>query len=630
MLDRIFMQILDMTIIAVPVILIVIVARFILKRAPKVISYGLWFVVLFRLLCPVTIEAPVSIVPQIPSVSEPYHIQGETSSVMDADRALNLADGGSLGSKSQVQSLKSLGQTESQDEASEGVAAQKLWLVIGKYIWIAGMIAMAGYALGSCRKLRRKLTGAVVFRDNIYLSDYIAAPFVLGIFCPKIYLPSELPVNEQEYILLHEQHHIRRFDHAVKVLAFAALCLHWFNPLVWLSFVLLTKDMEMSCDEAVIKRAGEGIRADYSASLLRFAADHTRFAGTPLAFGEGDAKGRIKNLANWKKPVLGAVAAAVVVSAALAVGLLTNPPSPSNASPQDEMIPSTEDGHKQPDGVGASALDAAISAAVLEREEPEIPDGLIRVESHVLLASEGIGAADGGSLDSLTVYTLILYEAYSPYGDAGQELQSVEGSYIPTVLTFSINEDGAYILTEYWTPRDGDYYAGDIRDKFPGSAAEDALNSQVYVKELSAECQEKARAWMEEHDLPDEEIAALLDVICSSPAASSNPGDYIEAHREEYAGLTGYGEFTLRYCFRQFLQGDQTDLRGHVMALVCKEIAKNWGEELPVNDAASGTGQDWFDAVRENAEELTKQYDSSDLEKYYPVSWMLLQMIHEE
>lgn len=629
MFDTVFMQILDMTIIAVPVILIVIVARFLLKGAPKVISYGLWFVVLFRLLCPLVIEAPVSIVPQMPSVSEPYHIQGETYSAAEADRTLNLADGGDWGSKSEEQSLKSLGQMESWDGAADGVFAQKLWLVTGKYVWIAGMIVMAGYALGSWRRLRRKLAGAVVLRDNIYLSDYIDAPFVLGIFCPKIYLPSALPAHEQGYILLHEQHHIRRLDHIVKILAFTALCLHWFNPLVWISFVLFAKDMEMSCDEAVIKKAGEGIRADYSALLLRFASDHTRFVGMPLAFGEGDAKGRIKNLANWKKPVLGAVIAAAVVSAMLAVGLLTDPLTSSGASgPEPENL-SADRGSIRLEDNGASSIDAAVSAAVLAQEEPELPDGLIRVESHVILASSSSGSADEGEIDTVTEYALVLYEEYSPYADPDQEPERVAGSYIPTVLTFSVSEEGVYTLTEYWIPRDGSYYAEDIREKFPASAAEDALNAQDYVERLSAECWEKAKDWIREHDLPDVEIAALLDTICASPAEASNPGAYIEAHPKEYARLAAYGEFVLRYCMNRFLQGDETGLKGHVMMSVCEAIAEEWGEELLMDDAAPATGQDWFEAVRKNAEELAGQYEDQELEKYYPVSHILLKMMDE-
>ena len=140
-------------------------------------------------------------------------------------------------------------------------------------------------------------------KENIYICDYISSPFVIGTVKPKIYLPSTLNENETEYVIAHEKHHIKRFDHIVKLLAFIALTLHWFNPFVWLAFELAMQDMEMSCDEAVIKKLGDDVRSSYSQSLLNFATGKHIFAGTPLAFGEGDTKIRIKNLyqfvQNW-------------------------------------------------------------------------------------------------------------------------------------------------------------------------------------------------------------------------------------------------------------------------------------------------------------------------------------------
>jgi hypothetical protein len=181
------------------------------------------------------------------------------------------------------------------------------------------------YAAVSYIRLRRKLITASPLRDNIYLADEITSPFVMGLFRPKIYLPSSMEEQEQSYILMHEQHHIRRFDHIIKALAFVALSIHWFNPLVWIAFIMAGKDMEMSCDEAVIRKMGDGILANYAASLLNLATGRRVMAGVPPAFGEGDTKGRIRNLANRKKPALWVIAVAVIVCVALAVCLLTNP-----------------------------------------------------------------------------------------------------------------------------------------------------------------------------------------------------------------------------------------------------------------------------------------------------------------
>ncbi|MCI5485140.1 MAG: M56 family metallopeptidase, partial [Clostridiales bacterium] len=170
------------------------------------------------------------------------------------------------------------------------------------YIWLGGASVMAVYSIVQYLILRRRLAEAVLLREEIYLADRISSPFVMGILRPRIYLPSSTPMMERRFIVAHERHHIRRGDPVWKLLGYIALCLHWFNPLVWLAFCLAGKDMEMSCDEAVIKRLGEHIRADYSQALLRLATHKRMVSGMPLAFGEGDTKGRVRNMAKWKKP----------------------------------------------------------------------------------------------------------------------------------------------------------------------------------------------------------------------------------------------------------------------------------------------------------------------------------------
>ena len=155
----------------------------------------------------------------------------------------------------------------------------------------------------------------------------------MGLFRPKIYLPSTLTETERGYILRHEQYHIRRRDYLVKFLAFLALCVHWFNPLVWVAFVLAGKDMEMSCDEAVVKELGEDIRADYSASLLSLATGHRIVAGMPLAFGEGDTGGRIRNLLKWKRPRPWVIAVCAVVCVGLIALCAANPKGDSDEDP---------------------------------------------------------------------------------------------------------------------------------------------------------------------------------------------------------------------------------------------------------------------------------------------------------
>lgn len=316
---ELFPGILNMSLAASVIIGAVLLARLLLRRAPKGFSYVLWWVVLFRLLCPISISAGISL---LGVAQAPAREATRYTTAVEYVRPAPVS-GGETEPLPQNQE-----ETEGQLPAVEEAETAKPSLnaaAVAAVVWLLGGAAMAGYGLWSYGKVRRSLVGAVRLRDNIYLADHIPSPFVMGLLRPRIYLPSGLGGKEQEYIICHEQYHIRRKDHVVKVLFFLALCLHWFNPLVWLAFCLMGRDMEMSCDEAVVKSLGGDIRAEYSASLLSLATGHKIIAGTPLAFGEGDAKGRIQNLARWKQPKRWAAALAALVCVAVAAACVANP-----------------------------------------------------------------------------------------------------------------------------------------------------------------------------------------------------------------------------------------------------------------------------------------------------------------
>lgn len=315
-------KLINMSLTASVAIVFVLLLRLLLKKAPKVISYALWGIVLFRLLCPVSIGSSLSLYNLFDA---PTAESGTLTSSMEYVPA----DIVHTEYPSVVLPVPGVSDTinETLPQGEEQLRADPLEapMAIATYVWMAGVLGMVIYSAVSYIRLRRKLVIAVRLRDNIYLTDGITSPFVMGLFRPKIYLPSTLDEREQSYILLHEQHHIRRLDHIVKALAFVALCIHWFNPLVWVAFILSGKDMEMSCDEAVVKKMGDGVLADYTASLLSLATGKRIFAGMPLAFGEGNTKGRIHNLANWKKPAFWVVLLAMLACVVFAVCLLTNP-----------------------------------------------------------------------------------------------------------------------------------------------------------------------------------------------------------------------------------------------------------------------------------------------------------------
>lgn len=317
--DALLPGILNMSLTAGIVTLFVLPVRLILKKAPKIYSYLLWSVVLFRLLCPVSFSGNISLLGIMDApVTERGSIEYIQNEAIDTqNRTVFLSDA----------TIPGTAKREFPDEAGEGNRAEmrKILTEAMTGIWILGMAVMLSVSMAGFIRVRRKLVGRVPYRENIYLSDYITSPFVLGCFRPCIYLPSTLSESEQEYIILHEQIHIKRGDHIVKIIAYAALVLHWFNPLIWLAFVLAEKDMEMSCDEAVLKKMGKDVRADYSASLLSLSTGGRTIIGTPLAFGEGSVKDRIKNVINYKKTATWIAVVSVVMVVVFVICLMANP-----------------------------------------------------------------------------------------------------------------------------------------------------------------------------------------------------------------------------------------------------------------------------------------------------------------
>ena len=288
----IFLQVLNMSLTGSAVIALVLAARLLLKRTPKIYAYALWAVVLFRLLCPVSLSASVSALGWLkPEVQPATPVASTVSYLPDTY----------LRERAEAAILPQAAPARTQDLPADSRDAPGL-LDIASCVWLAGASIMALCSVAQYLHLRKKLVGAVALRDGVYLADSIDTPFVMGVLRPRIYLPSGILEEERKFILAHERQHIRRGDPIWKLLGYLALCIHWFNPLVWAAFILATKDMEMSCDEAVIKQLGSKIRADYSTTLLRLTTRRNAIAGMPLAFGEGDTKGRIRNMARWKKP----------------------------------------------------------------------------------------------------------------------------------------------------------------------------------------------------------------------------------------------------------------------------------------------------------------------------------------
>ena len=340
-LADIFSVVLNMSLAANIVILTVYLARLVLQRAPKIYSYLLWALVLFRLLCPVSITSSFSLIPErigsgeIITEWEDDYI-GETHTYFDNRTEYETAV--EAGRETIPAGESHFYVVTGSDGISEPKTVENAVLPMLATVWLGGMVVLGFYSSISYIRIRKQTRAVIPFRKNIYVADQVTSPFVMGLFRPAIYLPSALGPWERQYIIAHERHHIRRGDHIFKALGFLALTIHWFNPLVWLAFSLASRYMEMSCDEAVIRRLGEDVRADYSETLLNLATGRRLFAGIPLAFGEDDPVGRVRNLAKWKKPAIWVIIVCILVCAVLAVCLLTNPEeAKANSETQPEL-----------------------------------------------------------------------------------------------------------------------------------------------------------------------------------------------------------------------------------------------------------------------------------------------------
>ena len=308
-MDKVFLQIINMSITSCYVIFFVMVVRLLLKKAPRVFSYALWSAVLFRLVCPFSIQSIFSLIP-VSTQTVPQQIMCEqTPQIQSGITAIDHMVNNFLPVPA----------------AGDSANPLQILIALGEVIWLSGIAVLIVYSVFTTVKLYIKLKSAKPIKDSVYEIEGLKTPFVFGVIRPKIYLPAALSERERAYIILHEQTHIKRFDYIIKPFAFLVLCIHWFNPFVWVAFFLMSEDMELSCDESVIKRMGSDVKKDYSNSLLSFSAGRRIIGGCPIAFGESNTKGRIMNILNYKKPAFWVVIATVIAVSAICFGLMSDP-----------------------------------------------------------------------------------------------------------------------------------------------------------------------------------------------------------------------------------------------------------------------------------------------------------------
>lgn len=425
----VFLRMLNMSLTACWVIAAVLLARALLRKAPRRCTYWLWAVVLFRLACPFSFESALSLVPS----AQPVQAEIARRLVPQVSAGLPAVDAA-------VNTALPAAQVAAADPA-------RLWLAVGAAVWLAGLAALLVYTLVTVLRLAASLRLAQPLPQpdgstNVYLLRRTRSPFVFGLVRPRIYLPARLTPEETDLILAHERTHLRRGDHWVKPLAWLLVCVHWFNPLVWVSFFLLEKDMELSCDELVVRRYTAEQKREYSRTLLRLSAAHRFVGGCPVAFGESNIKERIRSIMKLKKTPIAVSLLAAAVVAAVCFGCAANP-KPAGGQASSSQASSSQGASSQAASSQAASSEGASSQAAPDDEVLSyagrgltfaVPGGwtveLVQTEDILL---HNFYSADGAQVMTyhfgeawVTGWPLDEATAKSWYQDGGGELRLLE------------------------------------------------------------------------------------------------------------------------------------------------------------------------------------------------------------
>lgn len=316
-MEAVFLKIFNMSITAGWIALAVIVLRLLFRKAPKAISVFMWALVGIRLICPFSLESVLSLIPTSETVPSDI-LYSQTPTIQSGIPTLNAAVNPVI-----TESLS--------PELGASVNPMQIVVFLASAVWVIGMAAMFLYTAISYLRLRFKVREAALLKDHIWICDHIDTPFIMGVIRPRIYLPSSMDEQDMEYVIAHEMAHLKRRDHLWKPLGFLLLTVYWFHPVLWLAYVLLCRDIELACDEKVIKEMGAAIKKPYSQALINCSVPRRMISACPLAFGEVGVKRRVKSVLNYKKPAFWLIVVAVIACIAASVCFLTDP--------KDEALP---------------------------------------------------------------------------------------------------------------------------------------------------------------------------------------------------------------------------------------------------------------------------------------------------
>lgn len=738
-MSDLFYTVLNMSITGSYVIISVIFARLLLKRLPKKYSYALWAAAAFRLCCPISFQSVFSLFSLKPfDMSKAQSGGAETLQYIDRSFAEQTYPRMTTG----ISNVN----TVIYEEITTGarfISFKDTFMKFLPYIWLTVLCAMLIYGFAEYIKMKQKMRNSILLKNNIYQTDKISSPFILGIIKPKIYIPFRLDDNTEKYVLEHEKFHLKRFDHIIKSFAYVILCIHWFNPLCWIAFQLMSRDMEMSCDEKVLSNNGK-IKKDYSNALLSFVSERHFPTGSPLSFCESGVKKRIKNILSYKKPAVWLSTFAVILIAAITFGCAANPKAPAliekpavsseasytagrtifqspllssmiengeyyanikatknsleiadingdtifksaNVSSREftrnelikhftelplsnrtdlnnEILPSfdkiTECNYyinnnsefftvywynNDPifiaENIGTmstgllihpsriyemlpntSNLEAAISREILNYHNGKYLDGRYKIESHYTLRTQ-MGSIN--NKNDRTCLTAFVYRNYGEFDINNDLLDETSGSSGYTAITFNIDDDGQFSLKEYWEPRDGGLLLKDLNRVFPDGIIdnfEDNIYSPIREQLIQANFSKAIEASNFNTDKTIEKLFADIENN-KEVAYSSAPGDYIDASPDKYNLLLNYGDYTLKYIYKEFLKGNVEGMKDNLMWIVLKDLTPN-----EVLKSVCYSGQEYFDAFYNHAIEIYELNDEEYMREFEPAAWILIEM----
>lgn len=692
-MSDLFYTVLNMSITGSYVIIAVIFARLLLKRLPKKYSYALWTAAAFRLCCPISFQSVFSLFSLKPfDMSKAQSGGAETLQYIDSSFAEQTYP--------QMTTGISNVNTVIYEEITTGaqfISFKDTFMKFLPYIWLTVLCAMLIYGFTEYIKIKQKMKDSILLKDNIYQTDKIGSPFILGIIKPKIYIPFGLDDDTEKYVLEHEKFHLKRFDHIIKSFAYVILCIHWFNPLCWIAFHFMSRDMEMSCDEKVLSNNGK-IKKDYSNVLLSFASERRFSAGSPLAFCENGVKKRIKNILSYKKPSVWLSTFAVILIAAITVGCAANPKAPAlieksavsaevsyiagrtifqspflssiienggyyanikatkdnieiadingdtifkstNVTSRefkrnelikyfsdipyadatdlsDEILPSFDkmtecnyyiDNNSEyfsvywynndpiffAENVGTMStgllihpsriyemlpntnnLESAISREILNYHNGKYLDGQYKIESHYTLRTQ---MGNINNKNDRTCLTAFVYRNYGEFDINNDLLDETSGSSGYAAITFNIDNNNQFSLKEYWEPRDGGLLLKDLNRVFPEGIIdnfEDNIYSPIREQLIQANFSKAIEASNFNTDKAIEKLFADIENN-KEVAYSSAPGDYIDASPDKYNLLLNYGDYTLKYIYKEFLKGNVEGMKDNLMWIVLKDLTPN-------------------------------------------------------